>query len=61
MNPIIIKTHRVKKCKNEVVRLHEEASRIIQRYQRETGLSSSFIVSEIIRQTIVQFEEVDDV
>lgn len=63
MNPIVIKTHHVKECKSSLVRLQADAERIVQCYQRESGLSRSYIVSEILRQTegVVEFVGVDDV
>lgn len=51
MNPIVIKTYPVKEGKNELIRLQKSAQEIVRRYQRESGLSASFIVSELIRQT----------
>ena len=49
MKSIIIKSYPAPKCKAEVVRLQKDAQKKIHELQRESGLSASFIVSEIIR------------
>lgn len=59
MKEITIKTYPTEsRC--ELVRLQRGANDIIVRLQRESGLSKSHLVSEIIRQAapFVQFEEV---
>lgn len=62
MKSIYIKTHRVEKCKNEVVRLQSDARKIVTRLQRESGMNASFIVSEIVRQAAeyVEFKEEEE-
>lgn len=62
MHSIIIKTYPSDSAKNDVVRLSPEAAEIIREYQRETGLTARYIVSEIIRQSqdITSFEKVGE-
>lgn len=63
MERIIISKHSVQENKNELVRLRKDAQRAVYRMQRESGLSASFIVSEIVRQAenFVEFTEDGDV
>ena len=62
MDSIVIKTYPVKEVKSEIVRLRPDAQRIVQQMQRESGLSASHLVSEIIKQAspYVVFEEAID-
>lgn len=50
MKPIIIKTYPAPESKCNLVKLQWDANDIIASMQRESGLSKSYIVSEIIRQ-----------
>lgn len=63
MDSIVIKTYPVKEVKSEIVRLRPDAQRIVQQMQRESGLSASHLVSEIIKQAspyVLFEEEIDD-
>lgn len=59
MKPIIIKTYPVKESKSKLVKLRPDANAIVLRMQRESGLSKTHIVCEIIKQAYqyVQFQE----
>lgn len=50
MDSIIIKTYPTPESKCNLVKLQRDANEIIASMQRESGLSKSYIVSEIIRQ-----------
>ena len=50
MDSIIIKTYPAPESKCELVRLQRDANEIVASLQRCSGLSKSYIVSEIIRQ-----------
>lgn len=50
MDSIIIKTYPTPESKCNLVKLQRNANEIIASMQRESGLSKSYIVSEIIRQ-----------
>lgn len=62
MDKITIKTYAINRCKNDVVRLDPAAQKIINQFQRTSGLSSKYLVSEIIKQAAdyVEFEEIKD-
>ena len=63
MESIVIKAYPVKEVKSEIVRLRPDAQRIVQQMQRESGLSASHLVSEIIKQAspyVLFEEEIDD-
>ena len=62
MDKITIKTYALKHGKNDVVRLHPAAQKIINQLHRESGLSTTYLVSEIICQAkdYVVFEEITD-
>lgn len=62
MDKITIKTYAINRCKNDVVRLDPAAQKIINQFQRISGLSSKYLVSEIIKQAAdyVEFEEIKD-
>ncbi len=62
MEKITIKTYALSQGKNDVVRLDERAQKIINQFQRASGLSAKCLVSEIIHQAAdyVVFEEVND-
>lgn len=62
MEKITIKTYAISHSKNDVVRLDERAQKIINQFQRASGLSAKYLVSEIIHQAAdyVVFEEVND-
>lgn len=47
---IVLNVYRSEKGMCGVVRLNEEAERLIRQLQRETGLSAKYIVSQIIIQ-----------
>ena len=47
-NKIILNVYRPEKDVCGVVRLDEEAERLVKQLQRETGLSAKYIVSQII-------------
>lgn len=47
---IVLNVYRPEKGMRGVVRLDEEAERLIRQLQRETGLSAKYIVSQIIIQ-----------
>lgn len=49
-NKIILNVYRPEKSVCGVVRLDEEAERLVKQLQRETGLSAKYIVSQIIIQ-----------
>lgn len=49
-NKIILNVYRPEKGVCGVVRLDEEAERLVKQLQRETGLSAKYIVSQIIIQ-----------
>ena len=49
-NKIILNVYRPEKDVCGVVRLDEEAERLVKQLQRETGLSAKYIVSQIIIQ-----------
>ena len=49
-NKIVLNVYRPEKGMYGVVRLNEEAERLIRQLQRETGLSAKYIVSQIIIQ-----------
>ena len=49
-NKIILNVYRPEKSVCGVVRLDEEAERLVKQLQRETGLSDKYIVSQIIIQ-----------
>lgn len=49
-NKIILNVYRPEKGACGVVRLDEEAERLVKQLQRETGLSAKYIVSQIIIQ-----------
>lgn len=49
-NKIILNVYRPEKGVCGVVRLDEDAERLVKQLQRETGLSSKYIVSQIIIQ-----------
>lgn len=49
-NKIILNVYRPEKEVCGVVRLNEEAERLVKQLQRETGLSAKYIVSQIIIQ-----------
>ena len=49
-NKIILNVYRPEKGMCGVVRLDEEAERLVRQLQRETGLSAKHIVSQIIIQ-----------
>ena len=49
-NKIILNVYRPEKDVWGVVRLDEEAERLVRQLQRETGLSAKYIVSQIIIQ-----------
>ena len=58
MDSIIIKTYPTPESKCNLVKLQRDANEIIASMQRESGLSQSYIVSEIIRQAapFVEFQ-----
>lgn len=58
MDSIIIKTYPTPESKCNLVKLQRDANDIIASMQRESGLSKSYIVSEIIRQAapFVEFQ-----
>ena len=62
MEKITIKTYALSQGKNDVVRLDERAQKIINQFQRASGLNAKYLVSEIIHQAAdyVVFEEVND-
>ena len=62
MDKITIKTYAINRCKNDVVRLDPAVQKIINQFQRISGLSSKYLVSEIIKQAAdyVEFEEIKD-
>lgn len=62
MEKITIKTYALSQSKNDVVRLDERAQKIINQFQRASGLSAKYLVSEIIHQAAdcVVFEEISD-
>lgn len=62
MDKITIKTYAINRCKNDIVRLDPAAQKIINQFQRISGLSSKYLVSEIIKQAAdcVEFEEIKD-
>lgn len=47
---IVLNVYRPEKSACGVVRLDEEAERLVKQLQRETGLSAKYIVSQIIIQ-----------
>lgn len=49
-NKIILNVYRPEKGVCGVVRLDEDAERLVKQLQRETGLSAKYIVSQIIIQ-----------
>lgn len=49
-NKIVLNVYRPEKGVCGVVRLDEEAERLVKQLQRETGLSAKYIVSQIIIQ-----------
>ena len=49
-NKIVLNVYRPEKGVCGVVRLDEEAERLVKQMQRETGLSAKYIVSQIIIQ-----------
>lgn len=49
-NKIILSVYRPERDVCGVVRLNEEAERLVKQLQRETGLSAKYIVSQIIIQ-----------
>ena len=49
-NKIILNVYRPEKEVCGVVRLNEEAERLVKQLQRETGMSAKYIVSQIIIQ-----------
>lgn len=49
-NKIILNVYRPEKGVCGVVRLDEDAERLVRQLQRETGLSAKYIVSQIIIQ-----------
>lgn len=49
-NKIVLNVYRPEKGVCGVVRLDEEAERLVRQLQRETGLSAKYIVSQIIIQ-----------
>ena len=49
-NKIILNVYRPEKEVCGVVRLNEEAERLVKQLQRETGMSTKYIVSQIIIQ-----------
>lgn len=49
-NKIVLNVYRTEKGVCGVVRLDEEAERLVKQLQRETGLSAKYIVSQIIIQ-----------
>lgn len=49
-NKIVLNVYRPEKEVCGVVRLDEEAERLVKQLQRETGLSAKYIVSQIIIQ-----------
>ena len=51
-NKIILNVYRPEKGVCGVVRLDEEAERLVKQLQRETGMSAKYIVSQIIIQGI---------
>lgn len=51
MVTINIKTYPVQNFKSDIVRLQPDAADILRQHQRASGLSASYILSEIIRQT----------
>lgn len=59
---ITIKTYALGHGKNDIVRLDKRAQKIINQFQRASGLSAKYLVSEIIRQAAdyVVFEEIND-
>lgn len=50
--PIVIDVY---ESKNELVRLRPKASELVKQVQRETGLSASCIVSQIIEKAIEEY------
>lgn len=62
MEKISIRTYVLSHSKNEIVRLNETAQTIVNELQRASGLSATYLVSEIIRQAAdyVVFEEIGD-
>lgn len=48
---IKISVYPVLECKSNIFRLQKDAAEIIRQYQRSSGLSASYILSEIVRQT----------
>lgn len=49
-NKIVLNVYRPEKGMCGVVRLDEDAERLVKQLQRETGLSAKYIVSQIIIQ-----------
>ena len=49
-NKIILSVYRPERDVCGVVRLNEEAERLVKQLQRETGMSAKYIVSQIIIQ-----------
>ena len=62
MEKISIRTYVLNHNKNEIVRLNKTAQTIINELRRASGLSATYLVSEIIRQAAdyVVFEEIND-
>lgn len=51
MKNIIIKTYQPEASESSIFRLQPDAARIIRQHQRASGLSASYILSEIVRQS----------
>ena len=50
MNPLIFKVHRIPKpSSREVIRIDGEAFEIVKQFQRQTGFSAQYIVSEMVK------------
>ena len=63
MNYIVIKTYSDAECKSNTFRLQPDAANIVRQHQRTSGLTASYILSEIVRKTkdAVIFKENGDV
>lgn len=60
MESIIIKTYPEEESKSNIFRLQPDASEIVRQHQRASGLSASYILSELVRRTkdVIVFENV---
>lgn len=51
MPNVVIKTYMDEEPKSNIFRLQPDAAEIVRQHQRASGLSASYILSEIVRQT----------